>query len=42
MDSRKGIRLVAEPSRRNGFAAIVRIRDNSSGEGRELVSEMAI
>ena len=34
MDSRKGIRLVAEPSRRNGFTAIVRIRDNSSGEGR--------
>jgi hypothetical protein len=25
---------VAEPSRHNGFTAIVRIRDNSSGEGR--------
>jgi len=33
-DSRKGIRLVAEPSRRTGFAAIVRIRDSSGGEGK--------
>ena len=34
MDSRSGIRLVAEPSRRNNFAAIVRIRDDSGGDGR--------
>jgi hypothetical protein len=34
VDSRKEVRLVAEPSRHNGFAAIVRIRDTSKGEGR--------
>jgi hypothetical protein len=34
VDSRNEIRLLAEPSRRNGFAAIVRIRDSSGGEGR--------
>src|SRR5215471_1416968 len=33
-DSRNDIRLLAEPSRRNGFAAIVRIRDSSGGFGR--------
>jgi hypothetical protein len=33
-ESRNEIRLLAEPSRRNRFAAIVRIRDTSSGEGR--------
>ena len=33
-DSRKEVRLLAEPSRHNGFAAIVRIRDTSNGEGR--------
>jgi len=33
-DSRNEIRLLAEPSRRNDFAAIVRIRDSSGGQGR--------
>jgi hypothetical protein len=33
-DSRGDIRLLAEPSRRNDFAAIVRIRDGASGFGR--------
>ena len=33
-DSRGEIRLLAEPSRRTDFQAVVRIRDNSSGEGR--------
>jgi hypothetical protein len=33
-DSRNDIRLVGEPSRRTGFAALVRIRDTSSGFGR--------
>jgi hypothetical protein len=34
IDSRNEIRLTAEPSRRNQFAAIVHIRDTSGGEGR--------
>jgi hypothetical protein len=34
IDRRNEIRLLAEPSRRNSFAAIVRIRDSSGGEGR--------
>ena len=34
IESRKEIRLLAEPSRRNDFAAIVHIRDSSGGEGR--------
>ena len=34
VESRNEIRLVAEPSRRNNFAAIVRIRASSGGEGR--------
>jgi len=34
MDSRNEIRLVAEPSRRNNFTAIVHIRDSAGGEGR--------
>jgi hypothetical protein len=34
IESRNEIRLVAEPSRRNGFAAIVHIRDGAGGEGR--------
>jgi hypothetical protein len=34
VDSRNEIRLVGEPSRRNGFAAVVHIRDSSGGEGR--------
>jgi hypothetical protein len=34
MDSRGDIRLLAEPSRRNDFTAIVAIRDGSSGFGR--------
>jgi len=34
VESRDEMRLVAEPSRRNGFTAIVSIRDPSSGEGR--------
>ncbi len=33
-DKRNDIRLVAEPSRRNNYAAIVRIRDSSGGQGR--------
>ncbi|HLK46972.1 MAG TPA: hypothetical protein VKT49_02495 [Bryobacteraceae bacterium] len=33
-DSRGEIRLLAEPSRRNGFGAVVRIRDSAGGEGR--------
>jgi hypothetical protein len=33
-DSRNDIRLLAEPSRRTNFAAIVRIRDSSGGQGR--------
>jgi len=33
-DSRNEIRLLAEPSRRNNFAAIVHIRDSSGGFGR--------
>jgi hypothetical protein len=33
-ESRNEIRLLAEPSRRNNFAAIVRIRDTSGGQGR--------
>jgi hypothetical protein len=33
-DSHNDIRLLAEPSRRNGFAAIVRIRDGAGGFGR--------
>ena len=33
-ESRNDIRLLAEPSRRNDFTAIVRIRDSSGGEGR--------
>jgi hypothetical protein len=33
-DSRGEIRLLAEPSRRNDFAAIVAIRDSAGGEGR--------
>ena len=34
MDSRGEIRLLAEPSRRNDWAAIVAIRDGGGGEGR--------
>ena len=34
VDSRGEIRLVGEPSRRNGFAAVVLIRDSAGGEGR--------
>lgn len=34
LDSRDSIRLLGEPSRRNDFAAIVAIRDNSGGQGR--------
>ena len=34
IESRGEVRLVGEPSRRNGFAAIVHIRDGQSGEGR--------
>ncbi len=33
-DSRGEIRLLSEPSRRNDFQAIVRIRDSAAGEGR--------
>lgn len=33
-DRRNDIQLLAEPSRRNNFAAIVRIRDSSGGQGR--------
>ncbi len=34
IDNRNEIRLVAEPSRRNKFGAIVHIRDTAGGEGR--------
>jgi hypothetical protein len=34
IDSRDEIRLVAEPSRRNDFTAVVHIRDSAGGEGR--------
>jgi hypothetical protein len=34
VERRGDIRLVGEPSRRNGFAAIVHIRDSSGGQGR--------
>jgi hypothetical protein len=34
LDRRDDIVLLAEPSRRNDFRAVVRIRDGSSGEGR--------
>ena len=34
LDRRNDIVLLAEPSRRNGFRAIVRIRDSAGGEGR--------
>ena len=34
MDSRNEIRLVAEPSRRNDFTAVVHIHDTAGGEGR--------
>ena len=34
LDSRNDIRLLAEPSRRNDFAAIVAIRDSAGGWGR--------
>jgi hypothetical protein len=34
IESRNEIRLVAEPSRRNKFGAIVHIRDTAGGEGR--------
>jgi hypothetical protein len=34
VDSRNEMRLLVEPSSRNGFAAIVRIRDSDAGEGR--------
>ena len=33
-EQRGDIRLVQEPSRRNGFGAVVRIRDSSGGQGR--------
>src|SRR5262249_45293285 len=33
-EKRNDIRLVAEPSRRNNFTAIVMIRDSSGGQGR--------
>ena len=33
-DSRNEIRLVQEPSRRNGYGAVVYIRDSAPGEGR--------
>ncbi len=33
-DSRGEMVLLAEPSRRNGFSAVVRIRDSEGGEGR--------
>src|SRR5689334_8348797 len=33
-ESRNEIRLLAEPERRNDFAAVVRIRDSSGGQGR--------
>src|SRR5450432_1058766 len=34
IESRNEIRMLAEPSRRNDFTAIVRIRDGNGGEGR--------
>jgi hypothetical protein len=34
VESRNEMRLVGEPSRRNGFAAMVHIRDGAGGEGR--------
>jgi len=34
VESRNDIRLLAEPSRRNNYAAVVRIRDTSGGQGR--------
>jgi len=34
VDSRGEIRLIAEPSRRTDFQAVVRIRDSAGGEGR--------
>src|SRR5216684_3911130 len=34
ISGRDAIRLLAEPSRRNNYTAIVRIRDSDSGEGR--------
>ena len=34
IDSRNEIRLMAEPSRRNNFTAVVHIRDSAGGEGR--------
>ena len=34
VDSRNEIKMLAEPSRRNDFTAIVRIRDSDGGEGR--------
>jgi hypothetical protein len=34
VESRNEIRMLAEPSRRNDFTAIVRIRDSDGGEGR--------
>lgn len=34
LDRRNDIVLLAEPSRRNGFRAVVRIRDSEGGEGR--------
>ena len=34
VDSRGEMRLLAEPSRRNGYQAVVRIRDSAGGEGR--------
>jgi hypothetical protein len=34
IDSRNDIRLMAEPSRRNNFTALVHIRDTAGGEGR--------
>jgi hypothetical protein len=34
IESRNEMRLIGEPSRRNGFAAMVHIRDTAGGEGR--------
>ncbi len=34
VETRGDMRLVQEPSRRNGFAAVVHIRDSSGGQGR--------
>ena len=33
-DSRGDVRMVSEPSPRNGFSAVVRIRDSAGGDGR--------